>query len=73
MLLTVIDLYYQYPECFILCEGTTAEIIILLCSVFVSHGFLDHVISNNGTPFVSQEFTKFLKNCGVTAVHLSLY
>ena len=39
VLLTVIDLYSRYPKCFILREGTTAEIIIHLRSVFASHGF----------------------------------
>ena len=47
--LTVIDLYSRYPECFILKDGSATEI------VFARQGLPDRVISDNGMSFVSQE------------------
>lgn len=73
VLLTIIDLYSRYPECFILRSGTSLEIINKLRSVFARQGFPERIISDNGTPFVSKEFTDFLSLCGIESVHSSLY
>ena len=73
IILTIIDLYSWYPECFILKEGSLEEIITRLRTIFARQGFPMKVISDNGTPFVSKDFTDFLENCGVKLVHSSLY
>ena len=53
MVLTVIDLYSRYPECFILKDGSVAEIINRMRNVFARHGFTEREISDNSTSFTS--------------------
>ena len=71
--LTVIDLYSRYPECFILKDGSAAEIINRMRNIFARHGFPERVISDNGTSFTSREFQDFLNTCGVKSIKSSLY
>ena len=73
VVLTVIDLFSRYPECFVLRDGSASEIVSCLRSLFARQGFPARVISDNGTQFTSAEFTDFLKGCGVKVVHSSLY
>ena len=73
VVLTVIDLFSRYPECFVLRDGSASDIVSCLRSLFARQGFPARVISDNGTQFVSKEFTGFLERCGVKAVHSSLY
>ena len=73
VVLTVIDWFSRYPECFVLRDGSASEIVSCLRSLFARQGFPVRVISDNGTQFVSKEFNDFLDGCGVKAVHSSLY
>ena len=72
MVLTVIDLYSRYPECFILKDRSAAEIINRMRNIFARHGFPKRVISDNGMSFTSQEFQDFLNTCRVKSIKSSL-
>ena len=63
-LLTITDYYSRYPEAYILSRGTTSEILACLRQSFARFGIPKRVISDNGTPFVSSEFNKFLQSIG---------
>lgn len=73
VLLTIIDLQSRYPEAFILRDGSTTEIISKLRNVFARFGFCEYLKSDNGTVFVSQQFTEFLKSIGVKHVTSPVY
>ncbi len=60
VVLTVIDWFSRYPECFVLRDGSASEIVSCLRSLFARQGFPVRVISDNGTQFVSKEFNDFL-------------
>ena len=47
-------------------SSTTAERTITeLKKLFVIHGLLNEVVTDNGTQFTSQEFEEFLKSNGI--------
>ena len=73
VVLTVIDLFSRYPECFVLRDGSAREIVSCLRTLFSRQGFPVRVISDNGTQFVSEEYTEFLGGCGVKIAHSSFY
>ena len=60
VMLTVIDLFLRYPECFVLRDGSDREIVSCLRTLFSRQGFPIQVISDNGTQFMSKEYTEFL-------------
>ena len=71
--MTLIDLHSRFPEAFILRDGSSAEIISKLRSVFARFGFPDYVKSDNGTAFISQEFEQFLNSLGIRHVLAPVY
>ncbi len=72
-LLTVIDLYSRFPEAFVLRDGLSGEIVTRLRSMFARFGFPRRLRSDNGTPFVSQEFENFMQTCGIEHITTPLY
>lgn len=73
VLLTLIDLYSRYPEATIIKQGNSREIIHVLSAHFARYGLPRRIITDNGTPFVSQEFEEFLKSKGIVHSLTSLY
>ena len=69
VVLTIIDLFSRYPECFVLCDGSAHEIVLCLHTLFLRQGFPIWVISDNCTQFVSEEYTEFIGGCGVKIAH----
>ena len=63
-LLVVIDQHSRFPEVEII--GTTAAEPTLgaLTKIFATHGLPHKVISDNGSPFQSQEFRRYMKELG---------
>lgn len=73
VLLTLIDTYSRYPDVFMLDRGSTAEIIARLQRFFSLFGLPETIITDNGTPFVSAEFSSFLRSCGIAHVRSANY
>jgi len=73
ILLTIIDHYSRYPEVYILSRGSSHEIMKSLRSSFSKFGIPQKLLSDNGTPFVSNEFENFLANLGIKHVYSANY
>ncbi|KAF7653482.1 hypothetical protein LDENG_00082320 [Lucifuga dentata] len=55
----VIDYFSNYPEICLLSNTTSAAVITHMKSIFARHGIPHVLISDNGTPYSSQEFKAF--------------
>ena len=61
MFLIVIDSFSKWLEVLPTKSTTSAATITLLRKVFVNFGLPEHIISDNGPQFVSEEFENFLR------------
>ena len=66
-ILVVIDCYSRFPEIEILMTTISAKKVIpKLDSIFDRHGIPSHLTSDNGPPFQSHEFGRYLTAMGIT-------
>ena len=65
MFLIVIDSHSKWLEVFPSTNSTTETTISNLWRLFATHGFPEHVVSDNGSQFTSFEFEKFLAQNGI--------
>ena len=61
-LLVVVDYYSRYFEVAVMKSVTSTKIIRELNKVFATHGLPESVRTDNGTQFVSREFSDYLKD-----------
>ena len=73
VVLTIVDYFSRYPFAFLMKNGTSSEIIVHLRHVFSHFGLPEAIVSDNGTPFVSAEFTAFLSRLGIKHTRSSVY
>lgn len=73
VLLTMIDLHSRFPEVEVLRRSRSSDIIESLAKQFARYGIPDTLISDNGTPFVSNEFESFLSSNGIVHIYSSNY
>ena len=72
-LLTLIDLHSRYPEVHILKQANSHSIIDALTTTFSKFGLPKTILSDNGSPFTSDEFESFLSSSGISHVRSSNY
>lgn len=65
MFLVVCDAYSKWPEVKIMNTTTTTATIDALYEIFSRLGLPDHIHSDNGPQFVSEEFKNFMKLNGI--------
>ena len=65
MYFLVVDSHSKWPEMFEMSQTTTTKTIDVLRHLFAKYGLPQHLVSDNGPQFTSEEFTQFLKNSGV--------
>ena len=65
MFLVVVDAYSKWLEVCITSSSTSETTIRLLRRTFATHGLPEHLVSDNGTQFCSEEFQNFMKANGV--------
>ncbi|XP_038065755.1 uncharacterized protein K02A2.6-like [Patiria miniata] len=63
--LIVVDAHSKWIEAVPVNSASSASTIKVVRRMFASHGIPDVIASDNGTPFVSEEFFTFLTNNGV--------
>ncbi|XP_032235374.2 uncharacterized protein K02A2.6-like [Nematostella vectensis] len=66
--LIVVDYASRWFEIRKLGSTTSAAITRHMCEIFALHGIPDTVVSDNGSQYVSQEFTNFAKDMGFTHI-----
>ena len=64
-LLVVIDYFSRWPEVISVPKTDAHNIIKSMESIFQTHGLPESVRSDNGQPFASAEFGKFLSDLGI--------
>ena len=61
----IMDCYSRFPEVEILTSISANSVIPRLDSVFARHGVPSQIISDNGPPFRSHEFNKYMTTMGI--------
>ena len=62
MFLLILDAHSKWPEIFSMKSNTQSDNLIkAFKNVFSRYGLCDHVVSDNGSQYKSDEFNKFLK------------
>ena len=69
----VIDYYSRFPMVEIIKSTTSTTIINRLRQIFAMHGFVDEIVTNNASYFVSSEFKAFLHENGIKHSRISPY
>jgi len=73
MLLVVIDAFSKWIEVFPVKSASSSTTIEKLRALFATHGIPESVISDNGSPFTSEEMKEFLLANGVKQITSSPY
>ena len=72
MFLIIIDSYSKWLE-IVPTTADSADTIKKLRTVFANHGLPEQCVSDNGSPFTSEEFETFLQKNGVEHIRTSPY
>ena len=65
LLFIAIDAYSKWPEVFVVSSTSAQQTIDKLRTMFATHGLPAVLVSDNGPPFTSTEFEKFVKANGI--------
>ncbi|UYV78923.1 K02A2.6-like [Cordylochernes scorpioides] len=71
--ITLIDYTSKWPEVFCTKKTTSKVIINFLEDVFSREGFPREIVTDNGTPFISEEFEDFLRSNGIKHIRTANY
>ena len=64
-LLIIVDAYSKWIEAFIVPSTSTETTVKILRSLFATHGLPEHLVSDNGSGFTSQQFKQFMADNGI--------
>lgn len=73
MFLVVVDAHSKWLHVEIVPAATSQNTIHKLRSMFATHGLLEMVVSDNGTPFTSSDFQEFMQRNGIRHVTSAPY
>ncbi|CAC5414671.1 Uncharacterized protein K02A2.6 [Mytilus coruscus] len=73
MFLVCVDAHSKYMEVQVVNSATSATTIEKLRMIFATYGIPDTIVSDNGTPFTSEEFESFIKRNGIRHIRISPY
>ncbi|UYV84632.1 hypothetical protein LAZ67_X002921, partial [Cordylochernes scorpioides] len=71
--ITLIDYTSKWPEVFCTNKTNSKVIINFLEDVFSREGFPREIVTDNGTPFISEEFEDFLRSNGIKHIRTANY
>jgi len=72
-ILTVLDLCTHFPEAIPLKQHTAQEVAKALTTVFSRYGFVQEILSDQGTDFMSELMQIFLNDFGISHIRTSPY
>ena len=73
MILVVVDAHTEWPEIVVMHRATSTPTIKACQLLFSRFGIPKEIVTDNGSQFVSQEFTQFLKALGVKHTPVTTY
>ena len=73
MFLVVVDAHSKWPEVVSTKSSDSAHTIEILRSIFARNGVPEHLVSDNGPQFTSDEFQTFLKRNGIKHITSAPY
>ena len=73
MCLITVDVYSKWIDAQIVSNSTSYMTIEHLRTLFATHGIPEVVVTDNGTPFTSIEFSDFTRKDGICHVQVSPY
>ena len=73
MLLITVDTHSKWIEIQVVSSETSRSTIDHLRTLFATHGLPKVLVSDNGTPFTSGEFTEFVRRNGIRHVRTASY
>ena len=73
LLLVTVDAYSKWPEVHVVSSTSAQATIDKLRMIFATHGLPITLVSDNGPPFQSAEFHKFMTGNGITHRHVPPY
>ena len=65
MFLVAADAHSKWPEVYIMSSTTSSKTIEVLRTMLATHGLPTHIIPDNGSQLVSEQFETFLKMNGI--------
>lgn len=63
--LVAVDAHSKWPEVEVMGSTTAAKTIEVLRRMFATNGLPEHIVTDNGPQFISEEFAQFLKENGI--------
>ena len=73
MFLVVVDAHSKWVEVVIMSSTTSSKTIAELRKLFSAYGLPDQLVSDNGSQFISDEFSCFMKANGIKHIFTSPY
>ena len=73
MFLVAVDAHSKWPEVHIMRETTAAKTINVLHTVFSTFGLPEHLVTDNGPQFVSEDFAMFCRLNGIKHIRCAPY
>ena len=73
MILVVVDAHIKWPEIVVMHRATSTPTIKACQLLFSCFGIPKEIVTDNGSQFVSQEFTQFFKVLGVKHMPVMTY
>ncbi|XP_018123180.2 uncharacterized protein K02A2.6-like [Xenopus laevis] len=65
MFFIIVDAHSKWPEVFCMKSTSTSYTIDILRTLFARTGIPEHIVSDNGPQFISEEFQLFMKRNGI--------
>ncbi len=73
MFLVGVDAFSKWPEVQVMSTTTAVKTLDVLREWFSAHGIPEHIVTDNGPQFISEEFEIFTKRNGIERVKSAPY
>ena len=73
MLFILVNAHSKWPNVYPMSSTTSEKMTEVLTQIFTAYGLPEHVVSDNGPQFTSEEFSIFMKLNGIHRVKCAPY